>query len=157
MVGNYTIFYLEAGDPSAPAVLLFHGFSSSSHQYRHLIPILALFYHVIAPDFPGFGFTTTPSSFPHTFANIATVMGDFLDMVGVKKFAMYIFDYGAPVGLRLALERPGDVTAIVSQSGNAYVEGFGAFWDQFKPYWETGSEAYEYPPLPSIYKLLTYS
>ena len=69
-------------------------------------------------------------------------MGDFLDVVGVKKFAMYVFDYGAPVGLRLALERPGDVTAIVSQNGNAYVEGLGAFWDQFKPYWKTGSEAY---------------
>ena len=90
VVGNYTIFYREAGHPSAPTVLLLHGFPSSSHQYRHLILILALFYHVIAPDLPGFGFTNSPSSFSHTFANIATVMGDFLDVVGVKKFAMYI-------------------------------------------------------------------
>ena len=142
-VGNYTVFYREAGSPQAPTILLLHGFPSSSHQYRNLIPILALFFHVIAPDFPGFGFTTTPSNFPHTFANMASVMGDFLDVIGVKKFAMYIFDYGAPVGFRLALERPEDITAIVSQNGNAYVAGLGAFWDQFMPYWDTGSTAYE--------------
>jgi pimeloyl-ACP methyl ester carboxylesterase len=139
-VGNYTVFYREAGPPTAPVVLLLHGFPSSSHQYRNLIPILATMYHVIAPDLPGFGFTTTPSVFPHTFANIAEVIEGFLDVLCIKEFAVYLFDYGAPTGLRLALRRPESVTAIISQSGNAYDEGLGAFWDPIKQYWSTGSE-----------------
>lgn len=141
-IGNYSVFYREAGPPDAPVVLLLHGFPSSSHQYRYLIPILATVYHVIAPDFPGFGFTAMLSDFPHTFANIADVIEGLLDHLCIKKFAVYIFDYGAPTGFRLALRRPDAVTAIISQNGNAYDEGLGAFWDPIKQYWSTGSQEY---------------
>jgi pimeloyl-ACP methyl ester carboxylesterase len=134
---NVTMFYRELGPPDAPVVLLLHGFPSSSHQYRNLIPVLATMYRVIAPDLPGFGFTTSPDGYQYTFANFAIAVGGLLDVLSISKFSMYIFDYGAPTGLRLALERPSAVTAIVSQNGNAYVEGLGAFWDPIKKYWTT--------------------
>src|SRR5271163_308975 len=105
------IFYREAGSPSAPVVLLLHGFPSSSHQFRRLIPLLSPHYRVVAPDLPGFGFTTAPASFTYSFASIASTIGSFLDALSISKFAVYIFDYGAPTGLRLALERPESVTA----------------------------------------------
>ncbi|KAK9360365.1 Alpha/Beta hydrolase protein [Lipomyces starkeyi] len=131
------VFYRESGPSNASVVLLLHGFPSSSHQYRNLIPILAPKYHVIAPDLPGFGFTTVPSSveFKYTFDHLAATIIDFVDVLSLTKFAIYIFDYGAPTGLRLALSRPDSVTAIVTQSGNAYTEGLGEFWNPIKEFW----------------------
>ncbi|KAM0476791.1 hypothetical protein ACHAPX_006216 [Trichoderma viride] len=140
-VGNYSVFYREAGPPNAPTLLLLHGFPSSSFLFRHMIPILALTYHVIAPDFPGFGFTKSPANFPHTFDNIADVMEGFLDALKIQEFSEYIIDYGAPVGLRLAVRRPHAVKAIVSQNGNAYVEGLGPGFDAIRTYWASGSQS----------------
>jgi len=139
--GGINVFYRTAGDATKPVFLLLHGFPSSSHQYRNLIPLLSHKYHVIAPDFPGFGFTSVPDDrqYQYTFANLAKTTAAFLDGLKISKFAVYIFDYGAPVALRLALERPNDVTAIVTQNGNAYVEGLGAFWDPIKAYWASNS------------------
>jgi pimeloyl-ACP methyl ester carboxylesterase len=131
------VFYREAGQPTFPTILLLHGFPSSSHQYQQLMHILAAKYHVLAPDLPGFGFTEIPESlnFKYTFANFATTVGSFLDVLKIEKFAVYVFDYGAPTGFRLALERPNAVTAIVSQNGNAYEEGLSSFWDPLKQLW----------------------
>ncbi|KAL7930440.1 alpha/beta-hydrolase [Trichoderma chlorosporum] len=140
-VGNYSVFYREAGPPNAPTLLLLHGFPSSSHLFRHMIPLLALTYHVIAPDFPGFGFTKTPAVFPHTFDNMADVMEGFLDALKIQEFSEYIIDYGAPVGLRLAVRRPHAVKAIVSQNGNAYTEGLGSGFAAIQKYWASGSQA----------------
>ncbi|KAK9493303.1 Alpha/Beta hydrolase protein [Lipomyces doorenjongii] len=135
------VFYRESGPLDAPVVLLLHGFPSSSHQYRNLIPILAAKYHVIAPDLPGFGFTTVPSSvqLKYTFDNLAATIIDFVDVLSLTKFAIYIFDYGAPTGLRLALNRPNAVKAIVTQNGNAYIEGLGEFWNPIKEYWASSN------------------
>lgn len=141
-----TVFYREAGDSSKPVILLLHGFPSSSHQFRNLIPRLSASYHVIAPDMPGFGFTTVPQDlgFEYTFANLTTTMISFLDAIKVTKFSVYIFDYGAPTALRLALQRPEAVTAIISQNGNAYTEGLGDFWEPLKAYWAaSGTEETE--------------
>jgi pimeloyl-ACP methyl ester carboxylesterase len=138
---NTTVFYRTAGNPANPTILLLHGFPSSSHQYRNLIPLLSHKYHVLAPDFPGFGFTTVPSTYTYTFANLTKTTSEFLDALNIKSFIVYIFDYGAPVGLRLALQRPNAVKALISQNGNAYIEGLGAFWDSFEQYWKTGSNA----------------
>ncbi|RDW58948.1 alpha/beta fold hydrolase [Aspergillus mulundensis] len=135
-----TVFYREAGAQTAPTILLLHGFPSSSHQYRNLIPILATKYRVLAPDLPGFGFTTVPEGFQYTFDNLATVISEFLDQLKIKKFSVYIFDYGAPTGLRIALQRPDAVQAIISQNGNAYEEGLGAFWDQIRELWYSNNE-----------------
>ncbi|KAL0640434.1 hypothetical protein Q9L58_000403 [Maublancomyces gigas] len=131
------VFYRSAGLPTAPVVLLLHGFPTSSHQFRNLIPILSTKYRVIAPDLPGFGFTQVPSerNYKYTFENIAVSIGAFVDALKLTKFAIYIFDYGAPVGLRLALERPDSITAIITQNGNAYVEGLGNFWGQIREFW----------------------
>src|SRR5271154_4667784 len=137
-VNGFKIFYREAGDPQAPAVLLLHGFPTSSHMFRNLIPQLADKYHVIAPDLPGFGFSDAPGHdvFQYTFDNVAKVMGDFVEQIGLKKFAVYIFDYGAPVGIRLALRFPERIAAIISQNGNAYVEGLSKDWAPVRAYWE---------------------
>lgn len=147
------VFYREAGKPTNPTFLLLHGFPSSSFQYRNLITALAPKYHVIAPDLPGFGFTEYPADVKPTFAYIADTVGLFLDQLKVKKFAMYIFDYGAPAGLRLALKRPHDITAIISQNGNAYTDGLGDFWDMLKPFWADPTNAAIRDDLAS--KLLT--
>lgn len=139
-----SIFYREAGPSEAPIVLLLHGFPSSSFQYRNLIPLLATKYHVIAPDTPGFGFTKVSADrgYDYTFASFATTIGAFLDVLNIKAFAVYIFDYGAPIALRLALQRPEAFKAIITQNGNAYVEGFGAdAWAPIKAYWSSDSEA----------------
>ncbi|WP_285349488.1 alpha/beta hydrolase [Pseudomonas sp. ME-P-057] len=135
------IFYREAGDPSAPVMLLIHGFPSSSHQYRQLIPILAKHYRVIAPDLPGFGFTEVPTerNYIYTFDNLAITLAAFVDTLQLRRFAMYVFDYGAPVGLRLALFNPQRITAVVSQNGNAYLEGLGEAWQPIRDYWKTPS------------------
>lgn len=140
-VDGVDLFYRSAGSQSSPVILLLHGFPSSSHQFRNLIPLLAANYYVIAPDLPGFGFTVVPESrkYNYTFSSLAVTVGAFLDALKIQKFAVYIFDYGAPTGLRLALQRPEAVTAIITQNGNAYVEGLGAFWDPIKAYWASGS------------------
>ena len=138
--GDINIFYRTAGPVSGPVILLLHGFPSSSHQYRNLIPLLAnKGYRVIAPDFPGFGFTTFPDSYKHTFENLSVTTEKLLDALQIKKFAVYIFDYGAPTALRLALRRPEAVTAIITQNGNAYVEGIADFWAPIQSYWKSGS------------------
>lgn len=135
------IFYRTAGPIDAPTILLLHGFPSSSHQYRNLIPLLATKYRVIAPDLPGFGFTELPSTYKYSFDNIAKTIGTFLETIPSppEKYSIYIFDYGAPTGLRLALSKPSAVSAIFSQNGNAYVEGLSAFWDPIKKYWASDS------------------
>jgi pimeloyl-ACP methyl ester carboxylesterase len=136
-VENINIFYREAGDPKAPAVLLLHGFPSSSHMFRNLIPELAVQYRVVAPDLPGFGFSDAPhhKSFAYTFDHLAEIIGQFTEQVGLKKFAVYIFDYGAPTGFRLALKHPERIAAIISQNGNAYAEGLSDGWAPVRAYW----------------------
>ena len=136
-IDGINLFYREAGNPTAPALLLLHGFPTSSHMFRNLIPRLADSYHVIAPDLPGFGFSDSPprSEFNYTFENLARVIGAFTEKLGLKRFAIYIFDYGAPVGLRLALAHPERISAIVSQNGNAYEEGLSEGWNPIQKYW----------------------
>ncbi|KZV81879.1 alpha/beta hydrolase fold protein [Exidia glandulosa HHB12029] len=143
-VNGLDVFYREAGPATGPTVLLLHGYPSSSHQFRHLIPRLAHKYHVVAPDLPGFGFTEVPErlNFKYTFDNLRTAVEGFVDALKLEKFALYIFDYGAPTGLRLALDRPDAITAIISQNGNAYEEGFGKdFWAPIMKYWADPSPA----------------
>src|SRR5215471_5873819 len=122
LVNGINVFYREAGNAGSPTVLLLHGFPTSSHMFRNLIPKLTDNYHVIAPDLPGFGFSDSPprDKFKYTFENLARVIGDFTEKLGLTRFAIYIFDYGAPVGLRLALAHRGWVSVIISQNGNAY-------------------------------------
>ncbi|PIB93513.1 alpha/beta fold hydrolase [Caulobacter sp. FWC2] len=134
-IGDVSIFYREAGDPDRPTILLLHGFPTSSHQFRHLIPRLADRYHVVAPDLPGFGFTTAPEDFDYSFASLAKAMEAFTDAIGIDRYAIYIFDYGAPVGLRLALARPDAIAAIISQNGNAYAEGLSDGWAPTRAFW----------------------
>jgi pimeloyl-ACP methyl ester carboxylesterase len=132
-----TVFYREAGPADAPVVLLLHGFPTSSFQYRHLIPRLADRYRVIAPDLPGFGFTIVPPArnYVYNFENLSRTLEAFTDALNLKRYAMYIFDYGAPTGLRLAMWHPERVTAIVSQNGNAYEECLGQSWAPIQRYW----------------------
>lgn len=131
------LFYREAGAADAPVVLLLHGFPSSSHMYRDLIPLLANKYRVIAPDLPGFGFTEVPAerNYVYTFDNLAATMEAFVQALKLSKYALYVFDYGAPTGFRLAAAHPERVTALVSQNGNAYLEGLGDAWAPLKKYW----------------------
>ena len=139
--GNVSVFYRYAGSPEKPVLLLIHGYPNSSIYYRDLVTLLSPYYRVIAPDLPGFGFTTVDfDNFEFSFANGASVLSRFLDALAVKKFAMYIFDFGAPWGLRLALQRPHDVTAIISQNGNCYLDGLGKPWDAMRQFWRTNSE-----------------
>src|SRR5262249_33264989 len=135
------VFYREAGDPNAPVVLLLHGFPASSFQYRELIPRLADRYRVIAPDLPGFGFTEVPAEryYAYTFDALAKTIEAFTDALHLKSYALYIFDYGAPTGIRLAMAHPERVTAIVSQNGNAYEEGLGDAWAPIRRYWSDPS------------------
>ena len=132
------IFYREAGNRNSPAVLLLHGFPSSSHMFRELIPLLADAYHLVAPDLPGFGFSDAPprAQFAYTFDNLARVISQFTEELGLRRYAIYIFDYGAPVGLRLALAHPERITAIISQNGNAYEEGLSEGWNPIQKYWK---------------------
>ncbi len=140
-VAGLKIFYREAGDPQAPAVLLLHGFPTSSHMFRNLIPELAGEYRVVAPDLPGFGFSDAPDhkSFQYTFEHLAEIIGEFTEQVELKKFALYVFDYGAPVGLRLALKHPERIAALISQNGNAYEEGLSDGWSPIRAYWTNPS------------------
>jgi pimeloyl-ACP methyl ester carboxylesterase len=133
-----TVFYREAGPADAPVVLLLHGFPTSSFQYRELIPRLADRYRVIAPDLPGFGFTEVPPDrhYKYTFDALANTIQAFTDALNLKRYALYVFDYGAPTGFRLAMARPERITAIVSQNGNAYEEGLGDAWAPIRQYWK---------------------
>jgi pimeloyl-ACP methyl ester carboxylesterase len=143
IVDDSKIFYREAGPKTAPAILLLHGFPTSSHMFRDLIPALADRYHVVAPDLPGFGFSDAPDRkrFRYTFENLAKVIDRFTQTIGLERYAIYVFDYGAPVGLRLALAHPERITAIISQNGNAYEEGLSEGWSPIKAYWQDPSQA----------------
>ncbi len=137
-VDGYNIFYREAGPETAPTILLLHGFPTSSHMFRNLIPVLAERYHVVAPDLPGFGFSEAPDrkQFRYTFEHLAKVIDNFTQTIGLDRYAIYVFDYGAPVGLRLALAHPERITAILSQNGNAYEEGLSEGWNPIQKYWK---------------------
>ena len=143
VVGDVDVLYREAGAPDGPVVLLLHGFPSSSHMFRDLIPILSDKYRVIAPDLPGFGFTTAPErgKFAYTFENLATTTDAFTQALGLDRYAIYVFDYGAPVGYRLAAAHPERITAIISQNGNAYEEGLSEDgWAIVRKYWNEPTE-----------------
>jgi pimeloyl-ACP methyl ester carboxylesterase len=141
-VGDVEVYYREAGPANAPVLILLHGFPSSGHQYRTLIPALADRYRVIAPDLPGFGETKAPprGQFSYSFSTLAKTMEGFVEALGLKRYALYIFDYGAPTGLRLAMAHPERVTAIVTQNGNAYVEGLSEGWSPIQRYWKDPSD-----------------
>lgn len=138
-VGDLEIFYREAGSPDAPTVLLLHGFPTSSQMFRNLIPLLADKYHLVAPDYPGYGHSSMPArdKFAYTFDNLARVIDRFTEKIGLKKYTLYVQDYGAPVGYRLAVAHPERISAIVVQNGNAYDEGLdNEFWKPIKEYWQ---------------------
>ncbi|WP_186096292.1 alpha/beta fold hydrolase [Burkholderia gladioli] len=141
-VDDVKVFYREAGNPSAPTILLLHGFPTSSFMYRELIPRLADRYHVIAPDLPGFGFTQSPdrAHYAYTFDHLAQTIDHFTETLHLDKYALQVFDYGAPVGWRLAVAHPERVTAIVTQNGNAYVEGLSDGWNPIQKYWKDPSQ-----------------
>ncbi len=140
-VGDVTVFYREAGRPDAPVLLLLHGFPTAGHMFRDLIPLLADRYRVIAPDLAGFGNTVAPprASFDYSFDKLAQVTEGFVEAMGLKRYALYVFDYGAPTGFRLAMAHPERVTAIISQNGNAYVEGLSKEWEPWQRYWRDPS------------------
>ncbi|MFB6451248.1 alpha/beta fold hydrolase [Bradyrhizobium tunisiense] len=142
-VGAVEVFYRESGRVDAPTLLLLHGFPTASHMFRDLIPLLADRYRVIAPDLPGFGQTRAPErgSFAYSFDTMAEVIEEFVDAIGLDRFALYIFDYGAPTGLRLAMKNPDRITAIISQNGNAYEEGFSDEWGAWRAYWREPTDA----------------
>ena len=136
------VFYREAGPATAPTILLLHGFPTSSHMFRNLIPALADHYHMVAPDLPGFGFSDAPDrqSYRYTFEQFARTIDAFTRAIGLERYAIYVFDYGAPVGFRLALAHPERVTAIISQNGNAYEEGLSKGWNPIQKYWKEPTE-----------------
>lgn len=142
-VGDVKLFYREAGNRNAPTVLLLHGYATSSFMYRNLIPQLADRYHVIAPDLPGFGFTEAPprGKYEYTFDQLAETLTKFTDQLSLERYAMQVFDYGAPVGWRMALANPSRVSAIISQNGNAYEEGLGEGWVPIQRYWNEPTKA----------------
>jgi pimeloyl-ACP methyl ester carboxylesterase len=137
-VDGFHIFYREAGAPNAPKLLLLHGFPSAGHMFRDLIPLLADRFHIIAPDLPGFGKSDMPPR-GLTFNRIAETIDRFTEVVGFDRYAVYVFDYGAPTGFRLAVKHPQRITAIISQNGNAYEEGLSAGWNPIRAYWEDAS------------------
>ena len=139
-IDGFKIFYREAGAPSAPHLLLLHGFPTSSHMFRDLIPSLADRFHIIAPDLPGFGKSDMPGR-GLTFERIADKIDRFTEIVGFDRYAVYVFDYGAPIGFRLAVKHPDRITAIISQNGNAYEEGLSDGWKPIRAYWENSSQA----------------
>jgi pimeloyl-ACP methyl ester carboxylesterase len=140
LVDGTNIFYRESGSDGAPKLLLLHGFPTSSHMFRDLIPLLADRYHIVAPDLPGFGNSDSPGR-GLTFERIAQTIDRFTEAIGFDRYAVYVFDYGAPTGLRLAVKHPERITAIISQNGNAYLEGLSAGWTPIRAYWENNSVA----------------
>jgi len=142
-VDGFGVAYREAGPVNGPGLLLLHGFPTSSHMFRDLIPKLANRYRVVAPDLPGFGQSDLPSpeKFRYTFANLAKVMTRFAEALSLNRFALYVFDYGSPTGLRMAVEHPERVTAIITQNGNAYVEGLSDGWNPIRAYWKEPTQA----------------
>ncbi|WP_448103114.1 alpha/beta fold hydrolase [Luteibacter jiangsuensis] len=142
-IDGVKLAYRESGPAGAPVMLLLHGFPTSSHMFRHLIPALADRYHVIAPDYPGYGESGSPdrSTFDYTFANFGNLIRQLLERLRVDSYAMYVMDYGAPVGWQLFVKAPDKLTALVVQNGNAYEEGLKAFWDPIKTYWADGAAA----------------
>lgn len=141
-VDGLSVFYREAGRPEAPVVLLLHGFPTSGHMFRGLIPALADRFWLIAPDLPGFGFSEAPdrTGFAYTFAHLAQVVDRFTEVLGLTRFAVFVFDYGAPIGFRIALKHPERITAIISQNGNAYEEGLSEGWNPIQAYWREPTE-----------------
>jgi pimeloyl-ACP methyl ester carboxylesterase len=141
-VAGVDIFYREAGAPDAPALLLLHGFPSASHMFRDLIPELAAHYRVVAPDLPGFGQSSQPDrhAFAYTFDHLAAVIDAFTTAVGLTRYALYVFDYGAPIGFRLAVTHPTRITAIVTQNGNAYLEGVSEAFNPIQAYWKAPTQ-----------------
>src|SRR5215469_5284282 len=147
-VRGLKIFYREAGDKNAPTIVLLHGFPTSSFMFRNLIPLLAKTNHVIAPDYPGFGYTDAPSvkDFEYTFDNLASVIEEFLfKRLGLKQFSIYVQDYGAPIGYRIAAANPKAIQKIVVQNGNAYLVGIGGAFDSMKPFWANRNAETEAP------------
>jgi len=142
-VDGLNIFYREAGSPEKPKLLLLHGFPSSGHMFRDLIPLLSEDFHIVAPDLPGFGQSDMPSreQFAYTFDHIADVIDRFTEVVGFDRFAVYVFDYGAPTGFRIAVKHPERITAIISQNGNAYEDGLSDGWNPIRAYWQNPSPA----------------
>jgi pimeloyl-ACP methyl ester carboxylesterase len=142
-VDGLTVFYREAGAPDAPTLVLLHGFPSASHMFRELIPLLADRFHLVAPDLPGFGKSDMPArgDFDYTFEHITDVIDRLTEVLGLDHFALYVFDYGAPVGFRIATRHPGRITAIISQNGNAYEEGLSDGWHPVQTYWKDPSQA----------------
>jgi pimeloyl-ACP methyl ester carboxylesterase len=142
-VDGLDVFFRQAGPADAPALLLLHGFPSAGHMFRDLIPLLADRFHVVAPDLPGFGQSDMPdrTRFSYTFDNLATVIGRFTEVIGLGRFAVFVFDYGAPTGFRLAMRHPERIAAIVSQNGNAYEEGLSDGWNPIRAYWQDASAA----------------
>ncbi len=137
-VDGLDISYREAGSPLSPTILLLHGFPTSSHMFRNLIPALAGQFHLVAPDYPGFGNSSMPTvdKFEYTFDNLASVMEKFIETLGLKKYSLYVMDYGAPIGYRIAAKYPEKVEALIVQNGNAYEEGLREFWEPLKAYWQ---------------------
>ena len=139
-VDGFKIFYREAGPTGAPKLLLLHGFPSASHMFRDLIPLLADRFYIVAPDLPGFGNSDMPGR-GHSFDQIAATIDRFTEVVGFDRYAVYVFDYGAPTGFRLAVKHPDRITAIISQNGNAYEEGLSDGWNPIRAYWQDASPA----------------
>lgn len=141
-VNGLEIFYREAGSEDTPVIILLHGFPTSSHMFRNLIPALSDRYHVVAPDYPGFGSSSMPKvdEFDYTFDHIAEIVDSFIEKLGFKTYSLYVMDYGAPVGYRIAVKHPDRVESLIVQNGNAYVEGLREFWDPIKAWWKERSK-----------------
>lgn len=143
IVDGQTIFYREAGDKDKkPTILLLHGFPTSSHMFRNVIPALADKFHLVAPDYPGFGYSSMPpvDRFEYTFDHLAEIVDKFVHQIGLEKYSLYVMDYGAPVGYRLAVKHPEKIEALIVQNGNAYEEGLGEFWEPLRTYWSEPNE-----------------